>query len=258
MRTRYEATLNGRDLSTIDDSILIMDIANDASQTSKTVDDIAGHDGQRMKNKHVRRAGVVITFEIHSRDIRHRQEVCQKVQGWARGGGVLKTNDRIGQMILVECDEPPSIRSALKWTQALQIRFAAYDPPYWQDERARSVVIAGTSGEAALYVPGIADKTRVSARVKNTSSVTVNRLTLRAGATWMEFTGLALPAGETLVIDHDENGLLRIRVGEESRMQCRTAESSDELLCTCGEKNQMTISAGAKVEVTFETRGLYL
>lgn len=258
MMTRYEAWLNRKSLSAIDPAVCIRDIAYDPTRFATTMSDKTGRDGQRVTNRHARSTSVVITIEIHEQDVARRQEVCSRVQAWAMGGGVLTTNDKRGQQLNVICDNPPVISSALKWTQTLKVTFTAYEQPYWEDEYPRSVTLNGANVTKSLYVPGIGAMTRATAEVKNVSGGVLNALTLKAGGSTFNFAGLGIANGETLTVDYDENGLLRIRAGNVSKMHCRRAESDDDLIIETGKAHAMSVYAGGSVNAVFKARGLYL
>lgn len=258
MMTRYEAWLNKKSLSAVDPSVYILDIAYGSPRFAIDTADKPGRNGQYVTGRNARNSSVVITFEIHEQDTERRQEVCRRVQAWAMGGGVLTTRDRRGQRLCVICEDPAAISSALKWTQPLKITLTAYEQPFWEDEYPRSATVSGTGAETTLYVPGFGAQTRVEATVKNSSGSTIDALTLTAGGTTMRFEGLALASGETLDIDYDENGLLRIRVGDVSKMSCRTAESDDDMMLSTGEGSTVSVSAEASVTAVFRARGLYL
>lgn len=258
MMTRYEAWLDKKALSVIDPSIYIRDIAYNAPRYMLTSEDVPGRNGQRVTGQHARSTSVQITIEIHDQDTARRQEVCGRVQAWAMKGGVLTTRDRRGQRLRVICEEPPAISSALKWTQALRMTFAAYEQPFWEDEHPRSVSFSGANASGTLYAPGFGVQTRVEASVKNQSGGTINALTLKAGGTTFDFVGLGLGANETLEISYDESGLLTIRAGDVSKMSCRTASSDDDLMLETGKRETVSVQADGAVSVTFRARGLYL
>ena len=250
MMTRYEVWLDNMSLSAIDPAIYIRDIAYDAPRSVITAADIPGRNGQRVTNRHAQSTSVTVTVEIHEQDIRRRQDICGRIQAWAAKGGMLTTNDRRGQRLRVECEVPPVITSVLKWTQVIKMMFAAYEQPFWEDKYARSVTMSGTNDSKSLYVPGFGAETRAEASVKNVSGGTVNALTIKAGGTTFEFESLALGNGETLEIGYDENGLLFMRAGEESKMHCRTAESDDDLMLETGKSSAVSVSADRNVDVT--------
>lgn len=258
MVTRYEAQLNHKRLSAIDDSICILDIATGAPRLATTATDIPGRNGMRMSSQRARNTSVEIKFEIREKDTERRQEICRRVQAWAMGGGILTVNDRPGQRLCVICDSPPEISSALKWTQPLKMTLTAYEQPFWEDEYPRTVTLSGENDRKALYVPGIGAETRVEVKVSNTSSGVIDKLTIKAGGTTMEFEGLSLGAGEMLEIDYDEHAMLRIRAGDESKMHCRTAASDDDLLLKTGKASEVSVQAGGPVSVLLRARGLYM
>lgn len=258
MRTRYEAWLDKKSLSAIDPAIYIRDIAYEAPRFMTTANDVPGRNGQRVTNRHAQTSSVVISFEIHEQDVARRHEIMMRVQAWAAKGGKLTTNDRRGQQLRVMCEELPAISSALKWTQALKVTFTAYEQPFWEDEHPRTVVLEGMNASKSLYAPGNGAQTRVEVQVENKSSGTIDALTLKAGGTTFDFEGIGLASGATLIIDYDEMGLLRIRVGEESKIHCRTAASDDELLIETGAHSEVIAVASGTVKAMFKARGLYL
>lgn len=258
MVTRYEVWLDKMSLSAVDPTIYIRDIAYEAPVFALTANDKNGRDGQRVTSRHARNTSVSISFEIHEQDTARRQDVCRKVQAWAARGGMLTTNDRTGQQLRVICDVPPVISSALKWTQALRVTFTAYEQPYWEDAYPRRASVDSENNRGTLYAPGNGALTRVEATVKNGAGSTINALTLKAGGTTFHFEELALASGETLEIGYDEDGLLYIRAGGESKLSCRTAESDDDLMIVTGKMESVSVEAPAGVSVTFKARGLYL
>ena len=258
MMTRYEAWLDKKSLSAIDPAIYILDIAYGAPRFAMAANDIPGRNGQRVTDRHAQSTSVTITFEIHERDIARRQEVCSRVQAWAMRGGFLTTNDRRGKRLAVICDSPPAIDSALKWTKAIKMTFTAYEQPFWEDEYPRSVTMSGANVSKSLYAPGFGAQTRVGASVKNQSGGAIDALTLKAGGTTVDFEGLGLADAATLEIGYDENGLLRIRAGDVSKMSCRTAASDDDLMIRTGRTETVSVYADGEVSATFKARGLYL
>lgn len=257
MMTRYDVWLNEKSLSAIDQTVIVTDIAYEAPQEETKTASLANRPGTLLASRLRRSSGVVVTLEIHEQDTKRRQEVCRRIQAWARDGGVLTTNDRRGQQLRVVCDRLPYISSALKWTQRLQIVFTAYAQPYWEEVREVSLGITGTDAYGDAYIPGLAPYTLVSVTVRNMSTENVDTITLTAGETSMTFTELALEPEKVLVIEYDEKMNQTIRVGTLSRAKRRTPESSDDLRLRCGETGRMRVTADNEVRATFHTRGLW-
>lgn len=257
MMTRYEAWLDKKSLSAIDPSIYILDISYGEPRFTQTATDVPGRNGQRVTNRHAQSTSVTISLEIHEQDTAWRQDVCRRVQNWAAAGGVLTTNDRRGQQLNVVCERFPEIDSALKWTKPIKMVLTAHDQPFWEDDQARTVTLEGTDVSGELFAPGFGAKTRAEARVKNVSGGVIDVLGVQCGETWMAFDALGLGDGQTLEIGH-EDGLLFIRVGDVSKMACRSANSSDELMIETGRKETVRVLAAASVSAEISARGLYL
>lgn len=258
MMTRYEAWLNKKSLSAIDPAVYILDIAYGAPRFAMTASDIPGRNGQRATDRHAQSTSVVITFEIHEQDVARRQDICRRVQAWAMQGGALTTNDRRGQRLNVICETPPVIESALKWKQPLKMTFTAYEQPFWEDEHPRAVTLEGKDVRKSLYAPGFGAYTRAEATVRNMSGGVINALTIQTGESTFDFEGLGLTDGAVLDIGYGESGLLYIRAGEETKMQCRTATSDDDLMIQTGGAEAVSVKADGKVSTVIRARGLYL
>lgn len=258
MVTRYNATLNAKSLSDVDPSIIILDIGYSGPMWYKVTGTRARRHGLRVYNKIAQHNSVTIEFEIHEQDTMRRQEVLRRVQRWARDGGKLRTSDRPAQQLDVECEIMPAITSALRWTEKLQITFSAYDLPFWADINPTVKTVSTGDANGTMYVGGTADRTFVSAEVTNTGTTTINTLTISAADTAFSFEGLGLAAGQKLSVGYDEGMNLYIRIGNESRMSKRTADSSDDLSIPCSAWSSVGITTTGTASATFSARGLYL
>ena len=91
----------------------------------------------------------------------------------------------------------------------------------------------GSSVTRSIGVGGNTD-TVLDLSFKNTSGAACDTFTVSAGSSVLQLSSLGLSNGETLHIDHTENGLLRIRIQSidgscRSALDKRTPESSDDL-----------------------------
>lgn len=258
MMTRYRAALDGHELDAIDPDIYIIDIAYHAPDMETVTAELGAGDGIAVLSRRTQSSRVTVSFAVREQDTMRRQDVVRRVQTWAMRGGMLTTSDRPGTRLNVICERPPSVSSALKWTETMQAAFAAYEKPFWEDAYPRTVTISGANGGARLYMPGVGAMTHAEAEVRNTSDRRVDAVTVQAGASRIELRGLELESGQTLTIDHDEKGRIRIRAGEKSKMACRTAESDDELLMETGASSDVRVTADADVQAIIRARGLYL
>ena len=256
MRSRYLAALDGVELSSIAPEIIVTDITHNAPVREVRASDIAGRNGKLYTRTVTSSAGVTVSFEIHTPDVRRRAAIMEDVQRWAMPGGVLTTSDRPDRVLRVVCESLPTIGSAQKWTGTCSIGFVAYAVPFWEDETPRRVIITG-NGSKNLFVPGFAAPAGVEARVTNTGSGTISSVTLTAGDTSMTFNGISLGAGQTMTIAHDARGLLTARIGGTSVLNKRTAASSDELEIDPGKNATLTAATNGTASTTFEVRGRY-
>ena len=256
MRSRYLAALDGVELSAIAPEIIVTDITHNAPVREVRAYDIAGRNGKLYTRTVTSSAGVTVSFEIHTPDVRRRAAIMEDVQRWAMPGGVMTTSDRPDRVLRVVCESLPTIGSAQKWTGISSIGFVAYAVPFWEDESPRRVSITG-NGSKSLFVPGFAAPAGVEARVTNTGSGAISSVTLTAGETSMTFNGISLAAGQTMTIAHDARGLLTSRIGGTSVLNKRTASSSDELELEPGKNAALSVTTNGTASTTFEVRGRY-
>lgn len=256
MRSRYLVGLDGVELSAIAPEIIVTDITHNAPVREVRASDIAGRNGKLYTRTVTSSTGVTVSFEIHTPDVRRRALIMEDVQRWAMPGGVLTTSDRPDRVLRVVCESLPTIGSAQKWTGICSIGFVAYAVPFWEDETPRRVTISGNSNKT-LFVPGFSAPASVEATVKNTGSGAISSVTLTAGETSMTFAGLALGAGQTMIISHDARGLLTARIGGTSVLDKRTAASSDELELEPGKHATLSVTTNGTASTTFEVRGRY-
>ena len=78
-----------------------------------------------------------------------------------------------------------------------------------------------------------------------------------AGQTVLHFSGLALPSGSVLEVGTDEHCVFYARIGNESVLSKRTAESSDELRLEAGKFGKLSVSTDGKAKTRFGVRGYY-
>ena len=255
MMTRYACRLNGIDLSSIDPAIYVLDVSTVSSVRDLATTPLAGRNGQRITKRTTNSLSVEEKFEIHEQNTVHRALIAEKVTEWAILGGILTTNDRPERRLHVICETLPNF-SALRWTSSLTATFTAFEIPFWESEFPQNVMIDG-NGEAQMIAPGFADDSRVWASVTNAGTGAITAVDLTAGQTALHFSGLALPFNSTLEVGTDEHGVFYARIGSESVLSKRTAESSDELRLEAGKFGKLSVSADGKAKTRFSVRGYY-
>lgn len=255
MISRYDAFLNGQALSAIHPDILVLDIRHTPASFKTESYTTAKRHGSRVYRRQADKASVQITFEIHSYSTVTRQAICQAVAQWARKGGILTTTDRPGQILDCICETPPSIASALRWTDPLTIVLTAYTLPFWQEANQSVLTLAqGTSGNGQLYVPGVVQDALVE--VDATAKAKITSLSLTVGGRTIALSGLNVASGTVIKIAYDAEQIQSIKAGNTSLLDKRTGV--DDLTLDCGESTLCSFTSDAAVQVTFKTRGLWL
>ena len=234
----HRVALNSVQLDELDSRITVDNILEDTGKDTINAVGFGGRDGQRLTQRRRDYLDVTIKFKIDIRKhfMSEREEVLEAVNAWAMAGGWLTVNYKPGRKLRVVCVKLAAVGDAWEWTRQYEITFRAYGVPYWQEENAASVTFRGNSG--VLTVNGTAP-TVAEVEFGNTSGGTINALTISCGASQMTFGSLGLLSGEVLVIDHDDTGLLRIRICSvtgvyRSAMAARTASSADDMFVNPG------------------------
>ena len=251
MMTRYACRLNGIDLSSIDPAIYVLDVSTVSPVRDLATTPLAGRNGQRITKRTTNSLSVEVKFEIHEQNTVRRALIAEKVTEWAILGGILTTNDRPERRLHVICETLPNF-SALRWTNSLTATFTAFEIPFWESEYPQNVMIDG-NGEAQMF----ADDSRVWASVTNAGTDAITTVDLTAGQTALHFSGLALSSGSSLEVGTDEHGVFYARIGSESVLSKRTAESSDELRLEAGKFGKLSVSTNGKAKTRFGVRGYY-
>lgn len=215
MQLKHRVALNGVQLDGLDERVLVHSVAEPAPRLTITTANRFGG-GQRVASEQREPLDVTVTFGIQLRstvdELIQRREIFEAVSGWAMGGGWLTTNLRPDRRIHVRCAQLPALGEVAEWANEYTITFRAYGVPWWQDTDPTSFTSATTKGSSkALEIAGTADSV-LEFSLRNTSGTEMTDFTLTAGACSMAFSGLGLLNGETLEVDHDAEGLLRIRI----------------------------------------------
>lgn len=267
MQLVRRVALDGVYLDDVDSRICISSVEMaDAKETINAVDS-AARNGQRITAQRRSNVDIVIKFRMleHGKTVageQARAELLEAINAWAALGGYLTTNYKPDRRIYVILAQAPGEGSLWDYTKEFQLTFRAYGIPYWEQGAARTVSFGGTAttGVGSAAVEGSAN-TQLSVELKNTSGMPITTATITAGGT-MTFTGLGLAAGETLVIDHTETGLVRIRIRSSagvyrSAMAARTASSADDFVagpgaCACS----FTAQRACRMTVSWRARYL--
>lgn len=253
MISRYEVILNGQPLSEVSEYILILDISYPPASIDFSKYRNAKRNGNRIYREYVDHRDVVVTFAIRAYSVQTRQAVCNDIQRWAKNGGILKTNDHVGQRLRCVLSSPPTIQSALKWTDPITMTFTAYALPFWEEDTPATVTLSGTDIRGSLTVPGSVDGGCFE--VDAYPSGVLTSLTLMANNKILLLSGLSVESGTKVSISYDDNMIMSIKAGYSSILDKRTGV--DDLPIKSGEINSVAFVSNVPCDVTFKGRGLW-
>lgn len=257
MISRYRVSLDGVQMDSLDDNLLILDVAHSEPDMKYNQIRVANLDGYDYVSPYSEKTTVTISFELHIYDISKRNEACQKVNAWAMAGGTLTVNDRENQQLVhVKCEKYASVSSVRGWTDPLTVVLSTTYIPYWQSVEKKTLSLSGKSSKGTLRMDGNIGKALVSAEITANADVTWVNVTV--GSTFIKLKGITLATNSKLVIDYVNDRFLRIKAGGKSVLAQLSADSSDNLQATCGLNVSVSIDASNKVSSIVTARGLWL
>lgn len=265
MQLRHRVALDGMQLDSVDSRIMISRIETGEGKDNVQSVSLADNSvGSRVTSIHRDSIDITIKFRIRlkKRRMEEREEVVEKVNAWAMNGGWLTTNYKTNRRIRVFRAKPAVAGDPWEWTKEYAVVFRACGVPYWQEQTPTTMRQQNVSSANMTIGISGSDKTVMEAEFKNTSGSTCNTFSINTGESNMVFTDLGLANGETLVIDHDDNGkrcLLRLRIrsaGGVYRSVLDKRTGSDDLDVTPGIKN-VSVSAGNAGTITISCSGRY-
>lgn len=260
--------LDGAELDQANSAIVIHSVETGDGKENFSAVSMASGSGQRVTNHHRDTMDIIVRFAILIRknNLAGRAAALEAANAWAaraKDGAWLTVNYKTNRRAWVKLVQAPGEGSLWDYTKDFQITFRAYSVPYWQETEASSTVTieAAASGTGLITLQGSAD-TVADVTMTNEGSGTVNNCSVVVDGNEMEFESLGLAVGESLVIDHADDGLLRIRIldtNEDYRdvMDKRTPESSDDLYCRTGLR-YISFTADYACSMTLECKGRFL
>lgn len=252
MARHVEAWMDGVALSSVG-PYLIQGVTEDAPELETYL--AAGlRDGQWLTG--LRRRSLAVTLRVAIRelfDLSRRAWAAEQLAAWAQGA-VLELSNRPERRLRVACTGAPALGDVRSYTEELRVTWTAYAPPCWEDRTPAKLLLTGSEGEGTMQIPGTAE-TAVCLAVTPESALTDFSVTV--GGNTISLSELAIPAGETLVIDRDDWDRLRITGGGVSLLSRRSAASADDLIVPPG-SSQVGFGANVNCDVTATVRGRWL
>ena len=260
MIMKRRVALNGVELDSLDERIVISGIDEAAGKDSITAVGSAAGCGQRITGQKRDTLDVTVKFmmAIRSDDMAAREELLEAVNGWAAEGGWLTVDHRPGRRLMVVLAPAPGSGDMFSWANEFTVVFRAYSVPYWTDSEATTAVSKNaSSGSVSIEVPGNT-KTVADIKIENMSGQAINNITVNVDGNEMVFKNLGMGGTAKMTLDHvQQAGLFyfRARIGSTSVMAKRTG--ANDFYARPGSRT-VTFSADRAVRVTASVRGRYL
>lgn len=264
MQLSRRVALDGVQLDSVDGRILIQSIETAAGREQISAVSLAGGAGSRVTGKHRDYVDIVVKFSINEKSYRPeaRDEVLEKVNTWAAAGGWMTVNYKPDRKIRVIAEQLPGEGDIRNRGNSYAITFRAYGVPYWQEDTGTVVRIQNTQSVTRQVGLGGNQDAPAEFSFQNTSGSAVNTLSISCGGHSIAFSGLGLASGETLEIDHEDDGercLQRIRIrstGGTYRSAMDKRSGSDEIMMKPG-VNNVSISAGGTGTIIIRCAGRF-
>ena len=262
MILRHRAALGGVQLDEVDERILVLGVASSAAKESEVT---ANREGNGQRYIRTKRESAEITVKvgllIKKDDMEAREELMEQVVAWANSVPAwLTISQKPDRRIWVESVRLPAAGDPYEWTNEFTFTFKAMGVPYWQQKNASSAKISGSDASGSIEIGGNTE-TVANAEAQNISGMTINNIIVGVGNSRLHFGDVGLGANETLVIDHTNNGTLRLRIRNSSGnyrsvMDKRIYYSSHDLYVKPGSAGIM-VSAQRSVRLTVTCAGRF-
>lgn len=198
---------------------------------------------------------VTLTFMVKKCDRQERQDVIDKVSGWATEG-YLTVGHRPGKRLYVVCTQRPKTKT-FSWTERMTIIFTAYSESCWEEVTPTTLTLTGTSASTSTFKPNGTRPCFLEAEITNAGSAALTSLTLTANGKSIALSGISVAVGSKVTIAYDERHLLSIKSGSTSLLAYRTAASQDDLLLNPGVNNSVSIVTNVTCSTVLKARGMW-
>lgn len=266
MQLKHRVALDGIELDSIDDRIMIQKIETaDGKESVSTVDLYGVGSGSRVTSIHRSSLDITVKFTIRLRktEMAAREEILERINAWAYAGGWLTTNYKENRRIRVFRAQAAGAGDPWNWTKEYSIIFRACGVPYWQEQNPETVTVRNVSSRSITFGMNGSEKSVLSVQFQNTSGGTINSFTIGTGSAEIALRNLGLSNGQMLEIDRKDDGkrcMLYIRKGSgsswQSVMDKRTTGSSNDLFIEPGSRT-VTFSADGAGNISVSCFGRF-
>lgn len=255
-------SIDGVSLESVSPHVRIYDVIELQPNRTLNTRDRLGAPGSVVTRNHLSSRQVRVQFALLADDYTQRTAALSDIAGWATSGQYLTLSDRPGQRLKVTCTALPVTMSKRKWTDLCELTFTAFDLPFWEDENTQEatiVVFANSDRESIVYPrTGNVQGIPLNLSVKPTTE-TLTTFRVAANGAEMAFSGLAVPAGNTLTISYPDGYLVaKYTDADGNEVHCLANRTGDEYLPLYPKtENAVTYWADVRVNITESTRGWY-
>ena len=253
-------SLHGVQLDELHSAIIIRGIDTGVPNEDIQATALMGGFGQRITRQHWNVLEVRVTFgiDVPRTNPALRRQIWESVIAWALPGGWLTVNYLTGRRMYVDKTVIPSSGNLRDWTADFTIVFRAYSVPFWQDSTATELTYTGSSGSGnsmAMNVPG-QFTTVADVDFKNTSGSAITSFQVKRGGKGIVLSGISLADNDTLKIEHDTSGIMRVRCGTTGVNGKIQSGSLDDMYVQPGTGN-FSFSASGSGELKISVYGRY-
>jgi len=255
----YLVTLDDYSMTDVSNLVHIVDVIELQPGRTTNTKERLGAPGSIIVRDHINTRQVRVQFAILTSDPVARAAALSSLSAWAMDGKYLKIGDRPGQQLRVVCTDTPLTMSKRKWTELCEMTFTAFSTPFWEDVTPIEVTKKGLTAETlTIFPPGNVWQVPLRCRVTPVEE-TLTQFGINAYGATMVFSGLAVPAGKTLVIDY-EDGLLSAKwtADDGTVVPClRYRAGAEYIPLTTRKTNEVIVMADAVSDVTLSVKGWY-
>jgi len=251
------AALGGVQLDELHEAIVIRSLdPGIVHETTNAVSRMGGT-GQRVTGEHFDTLEATVTYAIDlpKRQMEERKAVYDSVIAWANRKGWLTFSHMPNRRLRVDKVVWPGGGDMWDWLNEYTLTFRAYNVPFWQEETPTQAVIdLSAGGNVYIDVNGNTG-TVLDVTFENRSGMEIPDFSVTAGDSSISLSGMGLGGGQTLMIHHGTDGLLRIQIGNRSVYEKHTG--SDDLYVNPG-RTRVGFSATRAGRFTVQSYGRFI
>lgn len=248
--------LDGVQLDSLDSSIVIQSFDPGTTRENIQTTDRMGGAGSRVTAQHwqMLEATLVVAIDVPKRNMVKRGQVFAQIKRWARGKGWLTFNGMSGVQMWVDQVVIPSRGDLRVFDEEYTIIFRSYNVPFWLSSSHATASAQVDTGTFDITIPGDVE-TVLNATMENISGGEIDAIKIGIDGRQLVFTAMALADGETLVISHGTDGLLRATVNGSTVYGKLTG--SEDLVTRPGEQT-VSIECEGLLDVVASCQGRFL